>query len=225
MRRWPTCASQVSTDCVETTSSADGLAQERQPRVLLERAGQEPRLAEHLEAVADADDRAAARRERRDGRHDRREPRDRTGAQVVAVREAAGQHDGVEPVEVGVVVPDVADLGTEAARARSPRRTRSWCPGNTTTPTCAAISAPATSTVARSITGLARSRSARDWASSRASASESASTESRKDLPGAHVVDAGEAERGQRALDRRALGVGDAVAQCHLDARVEPHGA
>ena len=41
---------------------------------------------------------------------------------------------------------------------------------------------------------------------------------------GPHVRHAVEAERGQRPLDRRALGVGDPGPQLHLDARAEPHG-
>ena len=40
----------------------DGLAQELQPRVLLQRARQQARLAQHLEPVADPDDGAAAPR-------------------------------------------------------------------------------------------------------------------------------------------------------------------
>ena len=74
----------------------DGLAQELQARVLLQRARQQMRFGEHLEAVADADDRTAGRREFGDRVHHRREARDRARAQVVAVGEAAGHDDRVD---------------------------------------------------------------------------------------------------------------------------------
>ena len=48
-----------------------GLAQEREAGVLLERAREEPGLGEHLEAVADPDDRAARGGELADRGHDR----------------------------------------------------------------------------------------------------------------------------------------------------------
>ena len=41
---------------------------------------------------------------------------------------------------------------------------------------------------------------------------------------GPDVGHAGEPERGQRPLDRGALGVGDPGPQLHLDACPEPHG-
>src|SRR2546430_16817267 len=52
-----------------------------------ERARQEARLTQDLEAVADAPDPAAAVGELTDQLHDRREARDRAGPQVVAVGE------------------------------------------------------------------------------------------------------------------------------------------
>ena len=70
--------------------------------------GQQAGLGEHLEAVADADDRAAARRELGDRVHHRREPGDRAGAQVVAVREATGHDDRVDAVDRVVAVPAAA---------------------------------------------------------------------------------------------------------------------
>ena len=63
--------------------------------------GQEAGLAEHLEAVADADDRPARLGEARDRTHDRREAGDRTRPQVVPVGETAWEHDRVEPDDVG----------------------------------------------------------------------------------------------------------------------------
>ena len=50
--------------------------------------------------------------------HHRREPGDRAAAQVVAVGEAAGQHDRVDAVQVGVGVPERDRLGAgDAHRA------------------------------------------------------------------------------------------------------------
>src|SRR5581483_10746520 len=62
---------------------------EPQRRIRTEDAREQPGLAEDLEAVADAEDRAAGVGERGDRGHDAREARDRAAAQVVAVREAA----------------------------------------------------------------------------------------------------------------------------------------
>ena len=89
------------------------LAQEREPGVLLQRAGQEPRFREHLEAVADPDDRAATSRELADRGHHRREAGDRAGAEIVAVREPAGHDDGVDSAHGRVAVPQDRRLGTE----------------------------------------------------------------------------------------------------------------
>ena len=82
------------------------LAVKLQVAVAEHRAGEESRLAENLEAVADAQDRAAGSDEVADGGHHRREPGDRAGAQVVAVREAARQHHDVGAVEARLLVPD-----------------------------------------------------------------------------------------------------------------------
>ena len=78
-----------------------------------QRAGQEPRLGQDLEAVAGADDGPAAVRERLDRAHDRREARDRAGAQVVAVCESAGQDDRIGGPEIGLGVPDQPCLPAE----------------------------------------------------------------------------------------------------------------
>ena len=64
------------------------------------RAGQQVRLGENLEAVADAEDRHAGLRLLDDGLHHRREAGDGAGAQIVAVGEAAGQHHRVDLLEV-----------------------------------------------------------------------------------------------------------------------------
>ena len=68
--------------------------------------GQQARLEQDLEAVADAEHRAAGVGERLHRGHHRREPGDRAGAQVVAVGEPAGQDDDVGRAERGVLVPD-----------------------------------------------------------------------------------------------------------------------
>src|SRR3954470_18020173 len=81
-------------------------AAEAQVVVAEQRAGQQPRLAQHLEAVADPEHEAALAREGDHRLHDRREARDRPDAQVVAVREAARDDDALDPAEVRVGVPE-----------------------------------------------------------------------------------------------------------------------
>ena len=61
--------------------------------------------------------------------HHRGEPGDRAAAQVVAVGEAAGQHDGVHAVQVRVGVPERHRLGAGHARRRGPRPGRPGCRG------------------------------------------------------------------------------------------------
>ena len=78
----------------------DVLAEELEAAVAQHRAGQQARLEQNLEAVADAEHRAAAVGEGLHRCHDRREARDGAGAQVVAVREAARQDDDVGAAEV-----------------------------------------------------------------------------------------------------------------------------
>src|SRR5690606_1127809 len=86
-------------------------ADEGAVRVLDHRAGQQVRLAEDLEAVADAEHRYAAVRGVDDLVHHGREAADSAGAQVVAVGEAAGQHDRVDILQIGVAVPQRDRLG------------------------------------------------------------------------------------------------------------------
>ena len=76
-------------------------------------AGQDPGLGQDLEAVARAEHRAAGRGERLDRAHHRREARDRAGAQVVAVGEAAGQDHGVGAAKIVVGVPHETRLPAE----------------------------------------------------------------------------------------------------------------
>ena len=88
-----------------TTSTSTWRQRKRRCVVGQQRAGQQARLAEDLEAVADPEHRAAVAREGDDVLHDRREARDRADAQVVAVGEAAGDDDGVDALQVAVGVP------------------------------------------------------------------------------------------------------------------------
>lgn len=77
-----------------------------------ERAGQEVRLAQDLEAVADAQDGQASSGLAHDFTHDGGGRGDRAAAQVVAVGEAAWDHDRVHAVQVGVLVPQGHGLRT-----------------------------------------------------------------------------------------------------------------
>ena len=83
---------------------------ELQAAVAQHRAGQQARFEQDLEAVADAEHRTAGIGERLHRGHHRREPRDRAGAQVVAVREPARQDDDVGAAELRVLVPDELGL-------------------------------------------------------------------------------------------------------------------
>src|SRR2546430_586906 len=78
-----------------------------------QRTRQESRLAQDLEPVADAPDQASPVGELADLLHHRREPGDRTGPQIVAVGEAAGQDHAVAAFQVGVLVPEVGQLRAE----------------------------------------------------------------------------------------------------------------
>src|SRR5207248_5032293 len=89
------------------------LAAELQAVVADQRARQQARLAEDLEAVADAPDETAPGGELAHPFHHGREARDRAGAQVVAVAEAPGQHHAVDAVQVRLLVPQVAQLGAQ----------------------------------------------------------------------------------------------------------------
>ena len=88
--------------------------------VRAEHAGQQPRLAEDLEAVADAEHGATSRGEAADRVHRRREAGDRAATKVVAVREAAGEDDRAGlGRKLGLVVPDENRI-----RAECPQRPR-----------------------------------------------------------------------------------------------------
>src|SRR4029077_17802395 len=72
--------------------------------------GQQARLAEDLEAVADAENRTTIGREASDGLHRRREPRDRPCAEIVAIGEASGYDHTVQLREIRLLVPDQSAL-------------------------------------------------------------------------------------------------------------------
>src|SRR5699024_4892614 len=80
-------------------------AHEALPLVAHERARQQVRLAQDLEAVADAEHRRACPRRVDDGAHHGCERRDRPGPQVVAVGEPAGHDDRVDALQVVARVP------------------------------------------------------------------------------------------------------------------------
>jgi hypothetical protein len=84
-------------------------ADETQAAVAHHGAGKQAGFAENLEAVANAQDQAAARGEFLDGLHHRRKARDGAGAEIVAVGKSAGQNDGVAAGEIFRLVPDEFD--------------------------------------------------------------------------------------------------------------------
>lgn len=80
-------------------------ADEVEAFVANEGSGEKSALAEDLEAVADAENGATGCGEGFHRLHDRRELGDGSAAEVVAVRETAGNDDGVEAGERGVLMP------------------------------------------------------------------------------------------------------------------------
>ena len=84
------------------------LAYKGERAVARQRARQQMRLAQNLKPVAGADYQPAVGGELRHALHDRREPRDCAGAQIVAVAEPARQHDALDPADRFVLVPQDA---------------------------------------------------------------------------------------------------------------------
>jgi hypothetical protein len=70
------------------------------------RPGQQSRFEQHLKTVADSQHWSAALGKLANRRHDRREPRHRTGPQIIAVGKPAGQNDHLGALQTGVFVPD-----------------------------------------------------------------------------------------------------------------------
>ena len=100
----------------ESLVSADELAMV----VANERPRQEVALAQNLEAVADAEHGHAGIGRGDNFFHDRCEPRDRAAAEVVAVRETAGQDHRLDALEIVVAVPEADRLAT--AERNRPQR-------------------------------------------------------------------------------------------------------
>ena len=89
----------------------DLLAREPERGVAEQRARHETGLREDLEAVADAQHEPAVGRERAHGAHDRAEPGDDSGPDVVAVGEATRQDDRGDALERGLLVPQDDRVG------------------------------------------------------------------------------------------------------------------
>ena len=83
------------------------VADEFQPRIAHQNAGQQAGLAENLKAVADAEHEAAIGRELAHRVHHRRARRDGAAAQIVAVGKPAGHHHEVGALrQFGLGMPD-----------------------------------------------------------------------------------------------------------------------
>ena len=110
---------------------ADVPAHERERRVRAQHARQQAGLAEDLEAVADPEHRARRRpRTRATASMHRGEAGDRAAAEVVAVREPAGEHDGaVSAGSSSLRVPDAAARRRRARRAPRAASRSSFEPG------------------------------------------------------------------------------------------------
>jgi hypothetical protein len=89
-------------------------ADELELAVGAQHAGQEPRLAEDLEPVADAEHGPSLRGEGTNGVHHRSDPGDRAAAEVVAIREPTRENDAPHVArERALGVPDGQRIGTE----------------------------------------------------------------------------------------------------------------
>ena len=124
---WPRAARSVNGVSVCSVAHPDVLAVKLEIAIAQHRPRQQARLEQHLEAVADAEHRPALAGELRDRGHDRREPGDRAGAQIVAVREAAGQDHDVGALQARLLVPDeLGVLAEDVLGGVIARRDRSW---------------------------------------------------------------------------------------------------
>ena len=197
----------------------------RSPSLRTQRARQQARLGQHLEAVADAEHRAAVGGEALDRVHHRREAGDRPGPQVVTVGEAPGNDDGVDAVErsarrarrCSAVAPSADERLDDvvlAVRAREDDDRRSAASRR-----AGSAGRLDVATSARSMTGLASSRSHISLdASPRRRPRRRPRARSGSTLPTWTLAHAGEAERRERPLDRLALGIGDPLEAADLDA-------
>ena len=97
------------------------MADEFQPRVAHQHAGQQAGLAEDLKSVADAEHEAAIGRERPHRVHDRRARGNGAAAQIIAVGKSAGHHHEIGALgQRGLGMPDHRGFmpGRELQRAR-----------------------------------------------------------------------------------------------------------
>src|SRR6266702_5865495 len=88
-------------------------ADEAQSFIAHQSAGQKTGFAENLKTIANAEHQASGPGETRNGVHHRREAGNRAGAQVIAVREATGQNDGVKAGEVLRLMPNEFGRGVK----------------------------------------------------------------------------------------------------------------
>ena len=172
--------------------------------------GQEARLAQDLEPVADAQHRASARCEGADGVHDRSDAGDRARAQVVAVGEASRQDDCPDcRRQLGLLVPHERRLRADGAEG--PRgvsivvRAREDDDGDVRP-----VRHDSSRRISKlSMSGLASSSSHMRWISARAPSASSASTSRSTTRPTRAASDV-EPELLERMPNRVALRVEDA---------------
>src|SRR5437016_10240246 len=88
----------------------DILTNKSERPVAQHRAGQEPGFEQDLKAVTDAQHHPAMVGKMLHRPHDRREPGDGPGPQIIAVRKSAWQDDCVQAIEGCLLVPDFPNL-------------------------------------------------------------------------------------------------------------------
>ena len=188
----------------------DVAADELEIAVPAQHARQQPRLAEDLEAVADPEHGAAGGRELAHGVEHRREAGDRAAAQVVAVREAARQHDRRRAARQ-LLAPRARRAAASAPSAPSAQAASrsSFEPGKTSTAMRGLMAHASTTSISKlSISGFASS----SWHIRSTSAFASCG-DGRVDLEIDEPADARasdrEAELAQRPLHRLTLRIED----------------
>src|SRR5262249_20459643 len=200
-----------------------------QALVAREHPRQQTRLAQDLKAIAGAEHEPAPRDEIAERRDHRRAPGHRTGAQVIAVREAAGQDHAVELAELALAMPDVAyglmqyfgDDVVEIAVAPRPRKYDDAESHRALILACGSARGKVVHGFDREIL---QDRVRQELAAHLADAGARALRRRLvqvdvDDLAHAQIVELGESEAGQRALHRRALDIHDARLEPHEDAR------
>ena len=90
-------------------------AQELQSSILLQGAGQQTGFGEHLESVANSDDRAPGAGEVLDGRHHWRKPGNCARTEVIAMGKTTREDERAHVAHRLVAVPDHLGLGSQAA--------------------------------------------------------------------------------------------------------------